>query len=92
MVIHPLVLHSDAPRELRWKGSLIIPGLFAGVHTFRIENTGTNRVRLVQDETFSGILVPLLLPLLIGIMRRGFEGMNVAMKQVAENGSHSEAQ
>ena len=90
MVIHPVVTHAEAPLSLRWKGSLIIPGMFEGVHTFEIEDVGNDRVKLVQSETFSGLLVPIILVLILGLMRRGFEAMNVAVKKIAENGSRFE--
>lgn len=59
--------------ELRWHGTLPIPGLFTGTHYFRIEpaassiNAGGGSsggaspggCRFVQGESFSGILVPL---------------------------------
>ncbi len=50
----PLVLVVRANEELRWRGQLIVPGVFDGEHYFLLEevNGGT---RLVHGETFSGI-------------------------------------
>ena len=90
MIIHPIVLHAEVPRDLRWKGILIIPSLFDGVHAFEVRHLGANRVKLIQSETFSGMLVPIILPFILGLMRRGFHAMNVSLKEVAESGSHSE--
>lgn len=89
MIIHPVVLLADAPQSLHWKGSLIIPGLFAGVHAFEIQPVAPGRVKLVQSETFSGLLVPIILVVILGLMRQGFEAMNAATKEVAESSSHS---
>jgi len=86
MIIHPVVLQAEAPRLLRWKGSLIIPGLFAGVHAFEIEQIDNDRVKLTQSETFSGLLTPIILFVILGLMRRGFAAMNTALKKVAETG------
>jgi hypothetical protein len=69
---------------LRWIGHLLIPGLFDGEHIFTIEPLGANRVRFVQREIFSGLLVPLFAKGLDTDTQRGFGEMNQALKAQAE--------
>lgn len=81
----PEVLVSDPDRELRWSGSLPVPGSFNGEHYFLIEPAGEGRVRFVQGEKFTGLLVPVLWGDLDTNTRLGFERMNRALKQRAED-------
>jgi len=50
----PLVVAWSPPTELRWRATFMSRRLFSGEHGFRLEPMATNRVRFVQDETFSG--------------------------------------
>lgn len=84
MTFRPTILKVDPKRELRWLGHLFIPGLFDGEHIFTLEPLEANRVRFVQRERFTGILVPLLAHMLETDTRRGFEEMNQALKVQAE--------
>ncbi len=81
--IKPRVLRVISNRELAWRGSAPIPGVFEGEHVFEIEPTATG-VRFKQWERFSGILVSVLAKLIDGRTRRRFEAMNVALKRRAE--------
>ena len=85
MSFRPTVLTVDVHRELRWIGHFLVPGLFDGEHIFTIEPVGTNRVRFVQREIFTGLLVPLFARGLDTDTRRGFEEMNQALKARAED-------
>jgi hypothetical protein len=87
MTFRPTVLTAEPYRELRWLGRLLIPGLFDGEHIFTIEPLGTGRVRFVQREIFTGLLVPLFARSLDSDTRRGFEEMNQALKTRAEHGA-----
>jgi hypothetical protein len=84
MTFRPTVLIAEPNRELRWIGHLLISGLFDGEHIFTIEPLEANRVRFVQREIFTGLLVPLLARGLDSNTRRGFEEMNQALKIRAE--------
>lgn len=84
MTFRPRVLKAERNRELRWLGRLLIPGLFDGEHIFTIEPLGEDRVRFVQREVFTGLLVPLFARGLDSDTRRGFEEMNSALKTRAE--------
>jgi hypothetical protein len=58
--------------------------LFGGEHSFVIESLEENRVRFIQSEVFKGLLVPLFARGLDRDRRRGFEEMNLALKEQAE--------
>jgi hypothetical protein len=80
------VLKAEPNRELRWLGRLLVPGLFDGEHIFIIELLGAERVRFIQREIFTGMLVPFLTGALDRDTRHGFEEMNQALKDRAEKG------
>lgn len=84
MTFRPVLLAVDAPRELRWLGHFGVRGIFDGEHAFVIEPLGSNRVRFVHRERFSGLLVPLLWRTLDTNTRQGFEVMNRAIKARTE--------
>jgi len=71
-------------RELRWRGRLLLPGLYDGEHVFSIAPLSGGRVRFSQRETFTGVLVPALGRALLGMTGRGFHDMNRALKERAE--------
>ena len=85
MKFSPTVLKAEPQKELRWLGSLWIRGLFDGEHILIIEPLAENRVRFVQREQFSGLLVPFFWRILDTDTRRGFNEMNAALKEHAEN-------
>lgn len=88
MTFKPTVLKVDPGREYRWRGRLVIPGIFDGEHIFEITPLDTDRVRFTQRERFSGVLVPLFWKMLDINTRQGFEDMNTALKNLAERQSN----
>jgi hypothetical protein len=84
MTFKPTVLVDEPGCELRWRGRLLLPGIFDGEHILRIEPLGDGRVRFEQAERFRGLLVPLFGKTLEQT-RRGFEEMNAALKHRAEH-------
>ena len=78
----PTVLAVEPERELRWLGRFLIPGLFDGEHSFRLEGIPRG-TRLTQAERFSGILVWLSRRALDST-ESGFQRMNEAVKARAE--------
>jgi hypothetical protein len=84
ITLRPTVLRAEPNRLMRWVGHLLVPGLFDGEHTLGTEPLGENRVRFVQHEAFKGVLVRLLARSLDKNTLRGFEEMNVALKERAE--------
>lgn len=85
MTFRPKVLEVIPNTKLRWLGRLLLPGLFDGEHRFEIQPLGEDNVRFVQSEAFRGLLVPLLSARLDRDTRRGFEEMNLALKERVEN-------
>lgn len=82
MMFRPVVLAATPDVELRWRGRLLMPGLFDGEHAFRL-SPAAGGCRLDHGEVFSGLLAGLLggtLP----ATRRGFIAMNEALKARAE--------
>lgn len=84
MIFKPIVLKADPPKELRWVGHLLFPGLFDGEHKFLIEPLVTGNIRFTQQESFTGLLVPLFAKNIDTNTRRGFEAMNKALKVLLE--------
>jgi hypothetical protein len=87
MTFRPTVLAAEQPRELRWRGRLILPGLFDGEHYFQLLPLGAGRIRFIQGERFSGLLVPLMKRALDTGTRAGFIAMNEAIKARVEHRS-----
>lgn len=58
MTFRPVVVRARPAQELRWRGKLLIDGLFDGEHYFLLDSTGRNSTRFAQGERFSGLLVP----------------------------------
>ena len=81
--VAPVVLAADPNRAFRWKGKLLLPGLFDGEHFFELEPAAGGTV-FRHGEIFSGLLVPLLKGTLDGATRQGFIAMNEALKREAE--------
>ena len=86
MTFKPTVQAVEANRELRWLGRLLVPGIFDGEHSHRIEPLEHGRSRFIESERFSGVLV--------GLFKRtlqktetGFGQMNDALKVRAEQTS-----
>jgi hypothetical protein len=84
MQFHPKVLVSTTERELRWTGTLPVPGMFKGEHFFKIEPAPEGRVVFHHGEIFSGLMVPFMKGALDGVTRNGFIAMNEALKREAE--------
>jgi hypothetical protein len=84
MRFSPVLLTVQPNRELRWKGKLLLPGLFDGEHYFKIEPKPDGGVLFQQGERFSGVLVPLFKSSLDGATKQGFIAMNAALKREAE--------
>jgi hypothetical protein len=84
MRFRPVVIAFDPEHELRWKGKLLIPGLFDGEHWLRLRKRSGHEVVFEHGEHFTGLLVPRFRPSLDGATRNGFVAMNEALKREAE--------
>lgn len=77
-VFRPQVLEAKLAQSLRWKGSLLVKGLFDGLHSFELHEKGEQGTQLVHQEQFSGLLVPFM-GRLIEQTKVGFERFNQAL-------------
>jgi len=84
MRFRPTLLTVSPTRELRWKGKLLLPGVFDGEHYFQLETAPNGGVLFRQGERFTGLLVPLFRKSLDGATKQGFIAMNEALKREAE--------
>lgn len=84
MTMTPKVVAADKPKKFAWKGKLLFAGLFDGQHEFTLEDESDGRTKFVHREEFSGMLVPILWPMLERNTTRGFNDMNAALKKKAE--------
>ncbi|GAA2939147.1 SRPBCC domain-containing protein [Streptomyces enissocaesilis] len=84
MAIRPTVVAVEPGRLLRWRGSLWVPGIFDGEHTFELtpRDGGTH---LVQAESFGGVLVPFTQRVIRDTVGR-FTDLNEALKSRVESG------
>lgn len=85
MSFNPLVLVNIKHREFRWKGKLLVKGVFDGEHYFLVKETADKKCIFIQGEHFSGILVPFLGGLLKDTYD-SFKLMNDALKMKVEEG------
>ena len=85
MSFSPQVLVCEPGREFRWKGRVLLPGIFDGEHHFQLSSADGGTTMFAHGEDFSGILVPIIMR---GAMRSateaGFLAMNQALKTSAE--------
>lgn len=86
MRFRPEVVHVEPYRRLEWVGRLGVPGLFDGRHGFTLEALDAGRTRFVQQESFSGLLVPFTATVLTRV-EAGFQAMNDALRRRAEAGT-----
>ncbi len=80
----PTVTRCVEGSEFAWTGFVLHPKIACGEHIFRIEELGDERVILLHDEVFSGLLAPLVMRFSGRSTEQGFVLMNEAVKQRAE--------
>ena len=76
------ILAAHRERELRWAGG--VPGCLRAEHYFALERCGTADVRFRHGEIFSGLLLPLVWPILARGGKEVYDAMNVALKKRVE--------
>ncbi len=84
MKFTPKIMALELNTYFSWLGHLMIPGLFDGLHQFRLEETAKDETLLTHSESYKGILVPLMKNNLETKVRTGFEQMNEALKKLVE--------
>ena len=71
--------------ELEWVVNKIAPILFSGKHAFVIESIGDNRVRFINKESFSGLVIPFIKKSLLGTKTEKLHNeTNLVIKRLAE--------
>ena len=85
MDFKPIVLINNENEEFRWKGKLIVKGVFDGEHYFILEKIDTNRTKFIQGENFSGILSGIFMLMIREDTEGGFNSMNMALKNRVES-------
>jgi hypothetical protein len=81
----PKVVAYEEGRQFEWRGKLIVSGIFAGNHYFRLKPITEFQTMLIHGENFTGILHKPIMKKIDQATRDGFEAMNVAMKEYAED-------
>jgi hypothetical protein len=83
MTFKPVVLKFEENKEFRWKGKLMVKGIFDGEHYFIVSKDGDNKTKFIHGEKFSGILVNLFGKML-DKTKDGFKLMNKSLKSECE--------
>ena len=78
------VIAREGHREVRWRGHFLSRWIASGDHVFTLEPSPGGGVRFAQRETFSGLVPWLARSLLVRETQQGFDAMNRALKQRAE--------
>ena len=84
VTLRPTVVEVVDGHRLRWRGRVGVRGLFDADHLFIVEPHGDAGSRLVQQEHFSGLLVPFFRRSLDRGTLPAFHAMNAALKDRAE--------
>ncbi|MDA0256987.1 MAG: SRPBCC domain-containing protein [Chloroflexi bacterium] len=85
MTFAPTLLAVQPERELRWRGRLLLPGVFDGEHIFELHPRDGGGTRLVHREEFGGVLAWPILRMVGAKTLLGFEVMNAALKARSES-------
>lgn len=85
----PTILEVEPGHMLRWKGKLLVNGIFDGEHMFELIDLGDGRTRLNHSENFSGVLIPFMGKVLKET-EAGFRAFNeaLAVEVVARRGAN----
>jgi hypothetical protein len=85
MTFHPKVLTVEHEKKVCWLGAFLFKGLFDGEHIWELYDFGDKKTKLVQQENFTGVLVPLFKKELLNNTKPGFIAMNESLKQRVED-------
>jgi hypothetical protein len=78
------VVKAEPNREFAWKFHVILPFLFRGEHSVRIEPISEQRVTFIDRESFQGLLVPLRAKYIETDVKAAMIEMGKALKERAE--------
>lgn len=78
-------VQENSPAKLEWTGSL--PYIFTGIHSYQFRPSEENpgNTTFVQEESFTGLLSPLMWTPLGSSTKAGFEKINADLKAKAES-------
>jgi hypothetical protein len=79
----------EPPHLLTWRTTNGLPGLMDVDRTFRLTPAIDGTTKLEQSETASGLLAPLLGPLLARPIVAGFEALGDALRRRVEGTRHA---
>ena len=82
MTFKPIVLILKENKILKWKGKVLLNGIFDGTHTFELADNKNGTTTFKQSEIFEGILVRFFN---LNNTKKGFENMNLELKEQCEN-------
>ncbi len=83
MSIKPRLLIVEPEHEPRWKGRLVVPGLFDGEHAFVLTPLDDGRTRLDHWERFGGVLLPIVRGMVYEATVQSFHALNAALAERA---------
>jgi hypothetical protein len=83
MTIEPRLLVVEPGRELRWKGRVLVPGLFDGEHAFVLTPLANGRTRLDHSERFAGLLLPIAKSMIYDATVESFHALDAALAERA---------
>jgi hypothetical protein len=93
ITIQPRLLVVEPERELRWKGRLLVPGLFDGEHAFVLTPLENGRTRLDHSERFAGLLLPIARGMVYDATVQSFHALDAALaKRAADRASAGAAE
>lgn len=84
MKIKPKIIEIEKEKRFSWLGHFIIPKLFDGHHQFEIIEINDKKSKFIHMENFGGILKRPILYFVKKSTEKGFNEMNMALKQIAE--------
>jgi hypothetical protein len=79
LTIEPRLLVVEPGRELRWRGRLLLPGLFDGEHAFVFTELADGRTRVDHVEDFVGLLLPIAKRLIHAKTVASFHALDAAL-------------
>ena len=78
MRFDPKVMILEENKMFAWKGKFFIPGIFDGVHYFRLAPAG-NGTLFTHGEAFSGFLANMMRKTILEKYPKNFEAMNIEL-------------
>lgn len=72
---------------IKWLGHFKLPGLFDGLHSYRLSAINNDITELIHEERFRGLLVPFVWKTLGPKFNARFSESNESLKQFVERGS-----